>query len=47
MAQNFLTLGVNGEPIDWEYANKTRNVSALPIDMQFNAGHRLQIGVYR
>lgn len=46
MAQNFLTLGINGEPIDWDYANKSRNVSALPIDMQFNPGHRLQIGVY-
>lgn len=36
----------HGDFVDWSYANETRNVSALPIDMQFNDGHRLSIGVY-
>lgn len=46
MAQHIINIGADGEPIDWEYANASGNVSALPIDMQFNDGHRLQIGVY-
>lgn len=27
----------------WDYVNESRNMSAMPLDMQYNEGHKLQV----
>ncbi|XP_058820770.1 adipokinetic hormone/corazonin-related peptide receptor variant I-like isoform X6 [Topomyia yanbarensis] len=46
MPYSLLNTADNGMFFNWSYGDGSRNNSYLPIDMQFNAGHQLQIVVY-
>ncbi|XP_053696963.1 adipokinetic hormone/corazonin-related peptide receptor variant I isoform X2 [Sabethes cyaneus] len=48
MSHSLLDPGIREQSdyINWSHGNETRNDTFLTIDMQFNAGHQLQIIVY-
>ncbi|XP_058454972.1 adipokinetic hormone/corazonin-related peptide receptor variant I-like isoform X3 [Malaya genurostris] len=46
MPHSLLDSGKKGMYINWSYGDGSSNNSHLPIDMQFNAGHQLQIVLY-